>query len=156
MESALSLQIFNTLTRLKEPFAPVDAGRVKIYTCGPTVYRYAHIGNLRSYVLADWLRRLLEASGYAVHHVKNITDVGHMRMEMLERGDDKVIAAARAEGKTPHEIAGFYTDAFIRDEAALNILPAHDFPRASESVAEMVDMTRALVDKGYAYMASGD
>ena len=156
MESALSLQIFNTLTRLKEPFAPVDQGRVKIYTCGPTVYRFAHIGNLRSYVLADWLRRFLEACGYSVHHVKNITDVGHMRMEMLERGEDKVIAAARAEGKTPQQIAQFYTDAFLRDEAALHILPAHDFPRASENVAEMVDLTRTLADKGYAYVVGGN
>src|SRR3989304_2716613 len=110
MESALSLQIFNTLTRLKEPFAPVDAGRVKIYTCGPTVYRYAHIGNLRSYVLADWLRRLLEGSRYAVHHVKNITDVGQMRKKLPNGADCSVTAAVRAAEITPPEIAGFYTD----------------------------------------------
>src|SRR3990170_8933444 len=83
--------IFNTLSRGKEPFAPAEAGPVKIYTCGPTVYRYAHIGNMRAYLLADWLRRFLEAQGYRVTQVKNITDVGHMRQEMLERGEDKVI-----------------------------------------------------------------
>src|SRR3989441_6432099 len=99
------LTIFNTLTRHKDPFAPVEPARVKMYTCGPTVYRYAHIGNMRSYLMADWLRRLLEALGYSVTHIKNITDVGHMRQDMLERGEDKVIAAALREGKTPQDIA---------------------------------------------------
>ena len=100
MQRATPIRVFNTLTRRKEDFVPVEAGLVKIYTCGPTVYRYAHIGNLRSYLMADWLRRLLEAQGYSVKHVKNITDVGHMRQDMLERGEDKVISAALAEGKT--------------------------------------------------------
>ncbi len=127
-----------------------------MYTCGPTVYRYAHIGNFRSYLAADWLRRLLEARGYSVTHVKNITDVGHMRQEMLERGDDKVIAAALAEGKSPQQIAEFYTAAFLEDEAKLNILPAHHLPRASETVPEMVEMISALVDKGFAYVAGGN
>ena len=90
MQRATPIRVFNTLTRRKEDFVPVEAGLVKIYTCGPTVYRYAHIGNLRSYLMADWLRRLLEAQGYSVKHVKNITDVGHMRQDMLERGEDKV------------------------------------------------------------------
>src|SRR3990172_2232310 len=147
---------FNTLTRQVEPFAPVERGRVTIYTCGPTVYRHAHIGNMRSYLMADWLRRLLEVQGYSVVHVKNITDVGHMRQEMLERGEDKVIAAALAEGKTPGQIAQFYTRAFLEDETKLNILPAHTFPRASENVREMVEMTRQLVEKGYAYEAGGN
>jgi cysteinyl-tRNA synthetase len=127
-----------------------------MYTCGPTVYRHAHIGNLRAYLVADWLRRLLEANGYRVRHVKNITDVGHMRQEMLERGEDKVIAAALAEGKTPTEISRFYTEAFMADERSLNILPAHVFPRASETVPEMVEMTRELVEKGYAYESGGN
>ena len=135
---------------------PLQPGRVRIYTCGPTVYRYAHIGNLRAYLLADWLRRFLEAQGYRVTHVKNITDVGHMRQEMLERGEDKVIAAALAEGKSPQEIAEFYTQAFLRDEARLNILPAHILPRASENVPEMVELTRGLVEKGFAYTAQGN
>src|SRR3990170_4845519 len=124
----VTLQTFNTLTRCKQGVAPLQPGRVSVYTCGPTVYRYAHIGNLRSYLLADWLRRSLEAQGYSVTHVKNITDVGHMRQEVLERGEDKVIAAALAEGKSPREIAAFSTEAFLADEAKLNILPAHTFP----------------------------
>ena len=93
MKSA-PLCIYNTLSRRKEPFSPVGSGRATIYTCGPTVYRHAHIGNLRSYLMADWLRRLLEAQGHSVIHVKNITDVGHMRQDLLERGEDKVVAAA--------------------------------------------------------------
>src|SRR6266511_3574764 len=113
MKQEPPLRFFDTLTRTKPAFAPVEPGRVKIYTCGPTVYRDAHIGNLRSYLMADWLRRLLEARGYRVKHVKNITDVGHMRQDMLERGEDKVLAAALVEGKTPEQIAQRYTDAFM-------------------------------------------
>jgi cysteinyl-tRNA synthetase len=152
----VSLTIYNTLTRRKEPFRPIEPGRVRMYTCGPTVYRYAHIGNLRSYLLADWLRRFLEAQGYSVTHVKNITDVGHMRQDMLERGEDKVIAAALAEGKTPQEIAEFYTRAFLDDERKLNILPAHQFPRATECVEQMVEMVHVLYEKGYAYEVEGN
>ncbi|MBI1885897.1 MAG: cysteine--tRNA ligase [Chloroflexi bacterium] len=150
------LRIFNTLTRCKEQFEPLEAGHVGMYTCGPTVYRFAHIGNLRSYLLADWLRRTLEGQGYRVTHVKNITDVGHMRQDMLDRGEDKVIAAARAEGKTPQEIAQFYTDAFMQDEARLQVLPAHIFPRATDNVSEMVDLTRTLFEKGFAYERRGN
>ena len=150
------ITLYNTLTRARERFESIEPGRVKMYTCGPTVYRHAHIGNLRTYLSADWLRRLLEASGYRVRQVKNITDVGHMRQELLERGEDKVIAAALKEGKTPGQIAQFYTDAFMADERELNILPAHVFPRASESVPDMVEMTRTLVEKGHAYEAGGN
>jgi cysteinyl-tRNA synthetase len=150
------IALYNTLTRARAPFESIEPGRVKMYSCGPTVYRYAHIGNLRTYLSADWLRRLLEASGYRVKQVKNITDVGHMRQELLERGEDKVIAAALKEGKTPAQIARFYTDAFFQDERALNILPAHTYPRASESVPDMVEMTKTLVDKGHAYEAGGN
>jgi len=156
MQRATHISVYNTLTRRKEDFSPVEPGRVKMYTCGPTVYRYAHIGNLRSYLMADWLRRLLEAKGYRVKHVKNITDVGHMRQDMVERGEDKVIAAALAEGRTPEQIAAHYTEAFMADEAKLNILPAHEFPRATTNVPEMVDLTRTLVDRGYAYAVGGN
>ena len=148
--------IYNTLTRSKESFTPVSPGRATMYTCGPTVYRYAHIGNLRSYLMADWLRRLLEASGYVVRQVKNITDVGHMRQDMLERGDDKVLAAAMAAGKTPKEIAKYYTDAFFDDERKLNILPAHEFPRATDNIQQMVDITRTLVEMNLAYVVDGN
>jgi cysteinyl-tRNA synthetase len=153
---AAPLRVFNTLSRRKEAFTPLEPGRVKIYTCGPTVYRHAHIGNLRSYLMADWLRRFLEAQGYSVAHVKNITDVGHMRQDVLERGEDKVIAAALAEGKSPQEIAQFYTDAFLRDEAKLNISPAHEFPRATDNVPEMAGLTKTLVDSKHAYEMQGN
>jgi cysteinyl-tRNA synthetase len=106
--------------------------------------------------MADWLRRALEQQGYQVTHVKNITDVGHMRQEVLERGEDRIIAAARAEGKSPSEIADFYTQAFLADEAKLNITPAHIFPKATEHVDEMIKMAKALVERGYAYVAGGN
>src|SRR2546427_280214 len=105
-----SLQIFNTLTRSPEAFVAMEPGRARIYTCSPTVYRYAHIGNLRSYLLADWLRRYLEAHGYSVTQVKNITDVGHMRQDLLERGEDKQQAAGLEEG------ARVATDPLKRDQ----------------------------------------
>ncbi|MBI4329467.1 MAG: cysteine--tRNA ligase [Chloroflexi bacterium] len=147
------MRLFNTLTRRKEEVVPLEPGVVRMYTCGPTVYRYVHIGNLRSFLTADLLRRALTAQGYEVRHVKNITDVGHMRQEMVEVGEDKVIAAALAEGKTPFEIARFYTEAFLRDEAKFNILPAHVFPRATEHIPEMVRIVERLLGKGYAYRA---
>ncbi len=156
MQRDMPIRVYNTLTRRKEEFSPVEPGRVKIYTCGPTVYRYAHIGNLRSYLMADWLRRLLEAQGYRVKQVKNITDVGHMRQDVLDRGEDKVIAAALAEGKTPAQIAAHYTEAFMADEAKLHILPAHEFPRATGEVSEMVDLTKTLVDREFAYVVNGN
>ena len=150
------LQLYDTLTREKKPFGSLEAKRARIYSCGPTVYRDVHIGNLRTYLLADWLRRVLEAQGYDVHHVKNITDVGHMRQELLERGEDKVIAAALAAGKTPQQIARQYTESFLRDEAALNIKPAHDFPRATDYIDQMIAMIQRLVDQGLAYVVEGD
>jgi cysteinyl-tRNA synthetase len=155
-QSIPEIVTLNTLGRARQRFESVSPGRATIYTCGPTVYRYAHIGNLRSYLMADWLRRLLEAQGYVVTQVKNITDVGHMRQDMLERGEDKVLAAALAAGRTPQEIAQFYTDAFLEDERKLNILPAHEFPRATDNIGEMVDITRTLVDRGYAYVVEGN
>ena len=98
------MKLYNTLSKSIELLRPIDAGLVRMYSCGPTVYRYAHLGNLRSYLMADWIRRVLEAEGLKVLHVKNITDVGHMRQEVLERGEDKVIASALAEGKSPQEL----------------------------------------------------
>ena len=127
-----------------------------MYTCGPTVYRDAHIGNLRSYLMADWIRRVLIASGFDVIHVKNITDVGHMRQEVLEQGEDKVIAAAIAEGKTPAEIADFYTTRFLADESTLNILPVDHLPRATDHVPEMVAITERLLEGNLAYEVDGN
>jgi cysteinyl-tRNA synthetase len=156
MKQESPLRFFDTLSRTHQEFVPVEPGRVRIYTCGPTVYRDAHIGNLRSYLMADWLRRLFEARGYRVRHVKNITDVGHMRQDMLERGEDKVVAAALAEGKAPEQIAQHYTDGFLRDEGKLSILPAHALPKATDNVTEMVDLTGTLISKGFAYETKGN
>ena len=149
------MKIYNTLTRRIEEIVPIESGKIRIYSCGPTVYRYIHIGNLRTFTMADWLRRALEYRGYEVMHVKNITDVGHMRQEMLDRGEDKMLAQARREGKTSLQIAQFYTDAFHRDEAKLNILPAHVFPRATEHIPEMIAIIQGLQAKDIAYEVNG-
>ena len=146
----------NTLSRKVEELQPLEPGVVRMYSCGPTVYRYAHIGNLRTYLMADWIRRALEGQDLRVIHVKNITDVGHMRQEMLEQGEDKVIASALAEGKTPQEIAQFYTEAFHRDETKLGILPATYFPKATDHIQEMVQVTQKLEERGYTYEVQGN
>ncbi len=150
------IRLYNTLTKQLEQVQPIDPDIVKMYTCGPTVYRDAHIGNLRSYLMADWIRRALETQGLTVTHVKNITDVGHMRQEVLEQGGDKVIAAAIAEGKTPAEIAQFYTERFLGDEQKLNIIPAKYFPKATDHVQEMLEIVERLVENGYAYEVEGN
>ncbi len=150
------LHIYNTLTKSVEEIRPMTPGRITMYTCGPTVYRYAHIGNLRTYLMADWIRRILAVDGNEVYHIKNITDVGHMRQELVEAGGDKMILAALAEGKTVQEIAQFYADCFWQDEARLNILPAHVFPWASQHIPEMLTMVGALMDNGAAYAAGGN
>ena len=150
------LKIYNTLEKGLDEVQPIDDGVVKMYTCGPTVYRDAHIGNLRSYLMADWIRRILTAQGLDVVHIKNITDVGHMRQEVLERGEDKIIAAAIEEGKTPAEIADFYTLRFRADEEKLSIQPAHEFPKATDHIEEMLEIVQRLVETGYAYEVDGN
>ena len=150
------LRLLNTLTKKTEEIQPIQPGLVRMYTCGPTVYRYAHIGNLRTYLMADWIRRVLEAQGNEVYHVKNITDVGHMRQELVETGGDKVILAALAEGKTTQEIAQFYADSFHQDEARINILPARVYPWATQHIPEMISIVEKLLDNGYAYQAGGN
>jgi cysteinyl-tRNA synthetase len=122
-----------------------------MYTCGPTVYRYAHVGNLRSYLLADLIRRTLLYHGLDVLHVKNITDVGHLRDERFDRGEDRMLVQAGLESKTTAEIADAYEAAFHADEAAVNILPAHVFPRATEHIPEMLELAERLEDLGHAY-----
>src|SRR5262249_8879847 len=146
------MKVYNTFTGQVEPIAPIEPGQVKIYSCGPTVYRYIHIGNLRTFTMADWLRRALVCAGYNVLHIKNITDVGHMRVELLDRGEDKLIAQARREGKT----AAGYPAAFHADETRLNILPAHVFPQATEHIPEMIAIISGLLDRGIAYQAGGN
>jgi cysteinyl-tRNA synthetase len=147
----MPLRLRNTLTRSVEPVEPLEAGLVRMYTCGPTVYRYAHVGNLRSYLLADLIRRTLRYHGLDVLHVKNITDVGHLRDERFDRGEDRMLVSAGLESKTPAEIAAAYEAAFHADEALVNILPAHAFPRATEHIPEMIALAERLEDEGYAY-----
>ncbi|RMG58631.1 MAG: cysteine--tRNA ligase [Deltaproteobacteria bacterium] len=151
----MKLKIYNTLGKRVEEFRPLKPDRVRIYSCGPTVYRYAHIGNFRTFLLSDLLVRTLRALGYETFHVQNITDVGHMRQEMLERGEDRVVAEARRMGKTPREIADFYTEAFLRDCERMNFLPADLYPRASEHVEDMVSIIEKIVERGYTYERDG-
>ena len=149
----MTLRLRNTLTRRVEAVEPLEPGRVRMYTCGPTVYRYAHVGNLRSYLLADLIRRTLLYHGLDVVHVKNITDVGHLRDERFDRGEDRMLVAAGLENKSPADIARAYEAAFHEDEAAVNILAAHVFPRATEHIPEMVALAERLVDAGHAYVS---
>ena len=150
----MTLSLRDTLSRSVRPVEPIEPGLVRMYTCGPTVYRYAHVGNLRSYLLADLIRRTLLYHGVGVFHVKNITDVGHLRDERFDRGEDRMLVQAGLEHKTPAEIAAAYEAAFHADEALVNILPANVFPRATEHVAEMVDLAERLEDAGHAYASA--
>lgn len=139
------LKIYNTLTRQKEVFKPLVAKQVSMYVCGPTVYNYIHIGNARSAVAFDTIRRYLEYKGYQVNYVSNFTDV-----------DDKMIKAAKAEGLTVAQLATRYIDAFIEDTKALNVKPATIHPRATENIAEIIAFIQDLIQKGYAYQVEGD
>src|SRR6266542_2392330 len=128
------LRVTNTLTRTREPVQARTPGTVRMYTCGPTVYRSAHIGNLRTFLLADLVRRALESEGIEVRQVQNITDVGHLTNERFDHGEDRMLVSARLEGRSPAEIAEHYTQAYLADAAALNLEPAHAYPRASAYV----------------------
>ncbi len=147
----MTLRLRNTLSRAVESVEPMDGTTIRMYTCGPTVYRYAHVGNLRSYLLADLIRRTLRYHGLAVLHVKNITDVGHLRDERFDRGEDRMLVQAGLEHRSTAEIADAYETAFHADEAAVNILPAHVFPRATDHIPDMLDMAERLQDLGHAY-----
>jgi cysteinyl-tRNA synthetase len=149
----MTLRLRNTLTRQVEPLEPSDGETVRMYTCGPTVYRHAHVGNLRTFMLADFIRRALLYHGVAVRHVKNITDVGHMRNEQLDAGGDRVLVQAELEGRSASELAAAYEADFHADEALVNILPAHVFPRATEHVDDMIRLAERLQDLGLAYEA---
>ncbi|HZC98690.1 MAG TPA: cysteine--tRNA ligase [Actinomycetes bacterium] len=150
------LRVTNTLTRTKEQVRPRTAGMVRMYTCGPTVYRSAHIGNLRTFLLADLVRRVLEADGIKVRQVQNITDVGHLTNERFDRGEDRMLLSARLEHKTPAEIAEHYTRTYLADAAAMNLRPAHAHPRASDYVPQMVELVQRLLDKDHAYEVEGN
>ncbi len=139
----------------KVPFEPARPDRVGIYTCGPTVYRYVHIGNLRTYLLTDLLVRSLRFLGFVPFSVQNITDMGHMHPVRLDRAEDKVIAAAREAGKSALEIAAFFTGAYFRDCRRMRFLPADLYPRASGHVPDMIDMAKRLTERGATYGEGG-
>lgn len=149
------MKLYNTLTRSKDEFVPNEAGKVSMYTCGPTVYHYAHIGNLRSYIMEDILERYLAYSGYDVNRVMNITDVGHLTSDGDE-GDDKMLKGAKREHKTVMEIAKFYTDAFFADCEKLNIKKPNTVVPATTYIDEFIRVVSALIEKGYAYEAGGN
>ena len=143
-------ELFNTLSRRKEPLAPLEPGHVRVYSCGPTVYSAQHIGNLRPYLFADLLRRSLEADGLRVTHVVNITDVGHLTDD-ADAGEDKMEVAARKAGRRAEEIAAEYEAQWKRDCQRVGCLPPHVLPRASEHVSEQIEMARQLEAKGFTY-----
>ena len=147
--------LYNSLTRNRDEFVPRESGKVTMYTCGPTVYHFAHIGNLRTYTMEDVLEKYLTYIGYDVKRVMNITDVGHLSSDG-DTGEDKMLKGARREKKTVMEIAKFYTDAFFADCEKLNItIPKHIEP-ATNCVPEFIDMIETLLEKGYAYEAGGN
>lgn len=149
------MQIYNTLTHKKEEFVPNVAGKVAMYTCGPTVYHFAHIGNLRSYIMEDVLEKYLRYDGLDVKRVMNITDVGHLTSDG-DTGDDKMLKGAKREHKTVMEIAKFYTDAFFDDCKKLNIKTPDVVAPATECIDDFIKVISALIEKGYAYEAGGN
>ncbi len=144
------IYFYNTLTRNKEEFKPLKKGSVKMYSCGPTVYWRAHLGNFRTYIFEDILKRVLEYNGYQVKSVMNFTDVGHLTSD-ADTGEDKIELAAKKEKKTAKEIADFYIDAFCQDAAALNIMPPTIYCRASEHIKEQIELIKILEQKNFTY-----
>jgi len=150
----MKLQLYNSLARRKEEFKPVQPGAVGLYTCGPTVYNFAHIGNLRTYIFEDILKRVLQYNGYRVKHVMNITDVGHLTGDR-DMGEDKMEKGALREGRTAWEIAEFYTRAFKTDIENLNILPPDIWIKATDTIDDQIELIETLEQKGYTY-STGD
>ena len=146
----MGLKVYNTLTRKKEEFIPIDRKEIRMYSCGPTVYYFAHIGNLRAYLFMDNLRRVLKYNGYKLRHVMNITDVGHLVSD-ADEGEDKMMKASRRENKDPFEIANFYTEAFLKDIDKLNIDRPEIIARATEHIDIMEDYVKKIMDNGYTY-----
>lgn len=146
----MSIKFFNTLTRKKEEFKPIDEKEIKMYSCGPTVYYYAHIGNLRAYLFMDNLRRVLKYNGYRLKHVMNITDVGHLVSD-ADEGEDKMMKAAKRENKNPFEIAEFYMNAFFKDINSLNIDRPEIIARATEHIDIMEEYVKKIIENGFTY-----
>ncbi len=149
----MDLYLYNSLTRKKQAFTPIKSGMVGLYTCGPTVYNYAHIGNLRTYIFEDILKRVLLYNGYAVKHVMNITDVGHLTGDR-DMGEDKMEAGAAREGKSAWEIAEYYTQSFKKDIELLNILAPDVWVKATDTLPEQIALIGTLEEKGYTYRTS--
>ena len=151
----MDVRLYNSLGRSIQPFNPIEDGKVGLYTCGPTVYDYAHIGNLRTYLFEDVLRRTLECAGYLVHHVMNVTDVGHLTDD-ADEGEDKMIQGARRSGMSVWEIAEKYTEAFFSDTDRLNILRPHVVCKATDHIQDMIDLIARLEANGCTYVADGN
>ena len=149
----MDIYFYNTLTKKKELFSPIETGKVRIYSCGPTVYKDATIGNIRTNLFQDTLRRVLRYNGYEIKHVMNITDVGHLVSDGDE-GEDKMLKSAREEHKTPLEIAEHYTKLFFRDLERLNIETPEIICKATDHIKEMLEMVQKIMEKGYAYETS--
>lgn len=149
----MDINLYNTLTHKKERFIPIKENEVSMYSCGPTVYSYAHIGNMRTYLFVDSLRRMLKYNGIKLNHVMNITDVGHLTSD-ADTGEDKMEKAARKEGKNPYEIADFYTEAFLKDIKSLNIDIPNIITKATDNIQEMLEMVQEIINNGYAYETS--
>lgn len=149
----MGLKIYNTLTKEKEEFKPLKINEVSIYSCGPTVYNYAHIGNFRTYIFMDTLRRVLKYNGYKLTHAMNITDVGHLESD-ADDGEDKMLKAAKKENKDPFEIAKFYTDAFFKDFDILNIDRPEIICKATDHIKEMLQFVKEIMANGYGYETS--
>jgi cysteinyl-tRNA synthetase len=149
----MELSLYNTLTRKKEKFVPLKKSYVGLYSCGPTVYWYQHIGNMRAYIFADTLKRVLSFNGFNVKHIINITDVGHLTSD-ADEGEDKMEKSAKKEGKTAKEIADFYFNEFEKDLEKLNIIMPDVWPKASEHIDEQIGLIEELEKKGYTYKTS--
>ena len=149
----MAVKLYNTLTKQKSNFVPLNGNEVRIYSCGPTVYSYAHIGNFRTYIFMDNLRRMLEYNGYTLKHVMNITDVGHLESDSDE-GEDKMEKAAKKENKSPYEIAEFYTKAFFKDMEKLHIERPEIIAKATEHIPDMLEFAKEIVKNGYGYETS--
>lgn len=149
----MQINLYNTLTHKKEEFIPIKKNNVSIYSCGPTVYSYAHIGNMRTYIFMDTLRRMFKYNGYTINHVMNLTDVGHLTSD-ADTGEDKMEKAARKEGKDPYEIAEFYTKAFMKDLKSLNIDMPETITKATDNILQMEQMVEEIIKNGYGYETS--
>lgn len=150
-----TVKIYNTLSKQIEEFVPKEEGVVRMYTCGPTVYHFAHIGNLRSYIFEDILEKGLEMLGYKVLRAMNITDVGHLTSD-ADTGEDKMLKGARRENKTVYEIADFYTNAFFNDMKDLNIRKPAIVEKASDHISTYIKMIEKMIENGYAYLSNGN